>query len=51
MNDYAGLAPAIVEGAGIEELSPVALPQLSRKGALVEIMPELCGLLVVDHAS
>jgi DNA-binding transcriptional LysR family regulator len=39
MNDYAGLAPAILEGAGIGELPPVVLPQLSRKGALVEVMP------------
>ena len=40
MNDYAGLAPAIVEGVGIGELPPVVLPQLSRKGTLVEVMPK-----------
>jgi DNA-binding transcriptional LysR family regulator len=39
INDYAGLAPAIVEGLGIGELPPLVLPQLSRKEALVEIMP------------
>ena len=39
MNDYAGLAPAILEGAGIGELPPVFLPSLSRKGPVVEIMP------------
>jgi DNA-binding transcriptional LysR family regulator len=39
INDYAGLAPAILEGAGVGELPPVVLPGLSRKGALVEIMP------------
>ena len=39
MNDYAGLAPAILEGAGIGELPPVVLPSLSRHGALVEVMP------------
>ncbi len=40
MNDYAGLAPAITNGVGIGELPPVVLPQLSRKGALVEVMPK-----------
>jgi DNA-binding transcriptional LysR family regulator len=40
MNDYAGLAPAIVEGAGIGELPPVVLPALSRKGTLVEVLPK-----------
>jgi DNA-binding transcriptional LysR family regulator len=40
MNDYAGLAPAIVEGAGIGELPPVFLPGLSRKEKLVEVMPK-----------
>ena len=38
MNDYAGLAPAIVAGAGIGELPPIVLPQLSRKKDLVEVM-------------
>ncbi len=40
MNDYAGLAPAILDGAGIGELPPVVLSGLSRKGPLVEIMPK-----------
>jgi DNA-binding transcriptional LysR family regulator len=40
MNDYAGLALAILEGAGIGELPPVVLPHLSRKGAMVEVMPK-----------
>ncbi len=40
MNDYAGLAPAILQGVGIGELPPVVLPRLSRKGALVEVMPK-----------
>ena len=39
MNDYAGLAPAIVAGVGIGELPPVVLPQLSRKEDLVEVIP------------
>jgi DNA-binding transcriptional LysR family regulator len=39
MNDYAGLAPALVAGAGIGELPPVALPELSRTRDLVEVMP------------
>ncbi len=40
MNDYAGLAPAIVAGAGVGELPPVVLPDLSRKDLLVEVMPK-----------
>jgi DNA-binding transcriptional LysR family regulator len=40
MNDYAGLAPAIVAGVGIGELPPVVLPHLSRERELVEVMPE-----------
>jgi DNA-binding transcriptional LysR family regulator len=39
MNDYAGLVPAILDGVGIGELPPVVLPRLSRKDAMVEIMP------------
>ncbi len=39
MNDYAGLAPAIVAGVGIGELPPVVLPHLSRRKDLVEVMP------------
>jgi len=40
MNDYAGLAPALVAGGGIGELPPVVQPQLLREGRLVEIMPD-----------
>jgi len=40
MNDYAGLAPALLEGVGIGELPPVVRPELVRTGRLVEIMPE-----------
>src|SRR6516225_1578364 len=40
MNDYAGLAAALVVGAGIGELHPVVQPQLVRDGRLIEIMPK-----------
>jgi len=40
MNDYAGLAAALVAGAGIGELPPVVQPQLVRDGRLIEIMPK-----------
>jgi DNA-binding transcriptional LysR family regulator len=40
MNDYAGLASALIAGAGIGELPPVVQPQLVRDGQLVEIMPK-----------
>jgi DNA-binding transcriptional LysR family regulator len=39
MNDYAGLAAAMLEGAGIGELPPIVQPELMRKGLLVEVMP------------
>ena len=39
MNDYLGLAPALLSGVGIGELPPVVLPNLSRRGDLVEVMP------------
>jgi DNA-binding transcriptional LysR family regulator len=39
MNDYAGLAPAILAGAGIGELPPLVQPSLSRKTQLTEVMP------------
>jgi DNA-binding transcriptional LysR family regulator len=39
MNDYAGLATALVAGAGIGDLPPVVQPDLLREGRLVEIMP------------
>ena len=40
MNEYAGLAVALLEGAGIGELPPIVQPELIRKGLLVEVMPE-----------
>jgi len=40
MNDYAGLAPALVAGGGIGELPPVVQPGLLRDGHLVEVMPD-----------
>lgn len=40
MNDYAGIAPALVAGAGIGDLPPVVQPELMRQGLLVEVMPE-----------
>ena len=40
MNYYAGLAAALVAGAGIGELPPVVQPQLVRDGRLIEIMPK-----------
>jgi len=39
MNDYGGLAPALLAGGGIGELPPVVQPDLVREGRLVEIMP------------
>jgi DNA-binding transcriptional LysR family regulator len=40
MNDYAGLAPALLAGGGIGELPPVVQPELIRRGRLVEVMPD-----------
>jgi DNA-binding transcriptional LysR family regulator len=40
MNDYAGLAPALLAGGGIGELPPVVRPELVRTGSLVEVMPD-----------
>ncbi len=40
MNDYAGIAPALLAGAGIGDLPPVVQPGLMREGLLVEVMPE-----------
>jgi DNA-binding transcriptional LysR family regulator len=39
MNDYAGLASALVAGAGIGELPPLVQAHLIDKGQLVEVMP------------
>jgi DNA-binding transcriptional LysR family regulator len=40
MNDFTGLAPALLAGAGIGELPPVVQPDLVRSGRLVEVMPD-----------
>jgi DNA-binding transcriptional LysR family regulator len=40
MNDFAGLAPALLAGGGIGELSPLVQPNFARKGRLVEVMPD-----------
>ena len=40
MNDYAGLAAALLAGAGIGDLPPVVQPELVRDGRLVEVMPD-----------
>jgi DNA-binding transcriptional LysR family regulator len=40
MNDYTGLAAALLAGAGIGDLPPVVQPELIRDGRLVEVMPE-----------
>jgi DNA-binding transcriptional LysR family regulator len=39
INEYAGLAVALVAGAGIGELPPMVQPELIRQGQLVEVMP------------
>jgi len=39
MNDYAGLATALLAGTGIGELPPIVQPELLREGLLVEVMP------------
>ncbi|MBI1401374.1 LysR family transcriptional regulator [Hyphomonas sp.] len=39
MNDYAGLAAAVVAGAGIGDLPPIVRPDLLASGKLVEVMP------------
>jgi DNA-binding transcriptional LysR family regulator len=40
MNDYAGLAAALLAGAGIGDLPPLVQPDLLRSGRLVEVMPK-----------
>lgn len=40
MNDFAGLTPALLAGAGIGELPPVVQPQLLASGRLVEVLPD-----------
>jgi DNA-binding transcriptional LysR family regulator len=39
MNDFTGLASALVTGGGIGDLPPVVQPNLLRDGRLVEVMP------------
>jgi DNA-binding transcriptional LysR family regulator len=40
INEYGGLAAALVAGAGIGDLPPIVLPALLREGRLVEVMPK-----------
>jgi DNA-binding transcriptional LysR family regulator len=40
MNDYAGLAEALLSGSGISDMPPIVRPDLIREGRLVEVMPE-----------
>jgi DNA-binding transcriptional LysR family regulator len=40
MNDFAGVAAALLAGAGIGDLPPMVQPELLRTGRLVEVMPE-----------
>ena len=40
MNDFAGLAYALLAGLGIGDLPPMVQPELLRDGRLVEVMPK-----------
>jgi DNA-binding transcriptional LysR family regulator len=40
MNDYAGLATALLDGGGIGDLPPIVQPTLLRDGRLIEVMPK-----------
>lgn len=40
MNDFTGLASALLAGSGIGELPPVVQPDLIQTGRLVEVMPD-----------
>jgi DNA-binding transcriptional LysR family regulator len=40
MNDYAGLATALLADTGIGDLPPLVQPELLREGRLVEVMPK-----------
>ena len=40
MNDYTGLAAALVAGGGIGDLPPVVQPRLIQEGRLAEVMPD-----------
>src|ERR1700724_1481095 len=39
INEYAGLATALLAGVGIGDLPPIVQPELLRDGKLVEVMP------------
>ena len=39
INDFAGLAAALLAGVGIGDLPPLVQPELLRSGRLVELMP------------
>jgi len=40
MNDYTGLAMALLAGTGIGDLPPLVQPELLREGRLIEVMPK-----------
>ena len=40
MNDYTGIAAALLDGAGIADLPPIVDPRLLKEGRLVELMTE-----------
>jgi DNA-binding transcriptional LysR family regulator len=40
INEYAGLATALLAGTGIGDLPPIVQPELLRDGRLVEVMPK-----------
>jgi len=40
MNEYSGVAAAVLRGAGIGDLPPVVAPELFESGQLVEVMPD-----------
>jgi DNA-binding transcriptional LysR family regulator len=51
MNDYTGLAPALVAGAGIGDLPPVVQPGLVREGLTGASAPTISGLSVWGTAT
>jgi DNA-binding transcriptional LysR family regulator len=40
MNDYAGLAAALIAGGGIGDMPPIVSPRFLKEKSLVEVMPE-----------
>ena len=40
INEYAGLAAALLSGTGIGDLPPIVQPELLRDGRLIEVMPK-----------